>query len=357
MPTFKPDTLLHIGYQLFTSIGCSPEDARTVADHLVESSLFGHDSHGVIRLYEYVGLVRDGVWDPRGTPQVVDERPCTAVVDGGGAMGQVGAAFAAQVAMDKARENGTATVTLRNCRHVGRCGAYPLMIARQGFIGLMFINAGRLGRQITPYGGLDGKLSTNPIAFAAPRRQGEPIMVDMATSMSAEGKVRVANNKGAALPEGFIIDHQGNASTDPQAFLGDPPGAILPLGGTAAHKGYCLSMMVELLGGALGGEGCANGAQTMDSNGVLLTVYHIEHFTDLERFYDEVEILVDHVHSSRIDPKVGEILLPGEPEFRSAAQRRQEGIPIDETTWSHICDAARALDLDPDAWQKEAIQA
>jgi uncharacterized oxidoreductase len=355
MPTFKPDTLLHIGYQLFTGIGCSPEDARTVADHLVESSLFGHDSHGVIRLYEYVGLVRDGVWDPRGTPHIVDERPCTAVIDGGGAMGQVGAAFAAQVAMDKARENGTATVTLRNCRHVGRCGAYPLMIARQGFIGLMFVNAGRLGRQITPYGGLDGKLSTNPIAFAAPRRQGEPIMVDMATSMSAEGKVRVANNKGAALPEGFIIDHQGNPSTDPQAFLGDPPGAILPLGGTAAHKGYCLSMMVELLGGALGGEGCANGAQTMDSNGVLLMVYHIEHFTDLERFYDEVEILVDHVHSSRIDPKVGEILLPGEPEFRSAAQRRQEGIPIDETTWSHICDAARALDLDPDAWQEEAI--
>ena len=357
MPTFRPETLLQIGQEIFSAIGCCAADARTVAEHLVESSLFGHDSHGVIRLYEYVRFVQDGVWDPRGVPQVVEERLCTAVVDGGGAMGQVGAAFAARVAMDKAREHGTGTVTLRHCCHVGRCGAYPLMIAREGLIGLMFVNAGRLGRQITPYGGLDGKLSTNPIAFAAPRRRAEPIMVDMATSMSAEGKIRVASNKGEALPEGFIIDHQGNASTDPEAFIGDPPGAILPLGGAAAHKGYCLSMVVELLGGALGGEGCANGAQTMASNGVLLTVYHIEHFTDLERFYDEVEILVDHVHSSRIDPRIGEILLPGEPEFRSAECRRQEGLPVDETTWSRICDAARTLDLDPDAWQEMAIPA
>ena len=349
MPTFKPDTLLHIGYQLFTGIGCSPEDARTVADHLVESSLFGHDSHGVIRFYEYVGLVRDGVWDPRGTPHIVDERPCTAVIDGGGAMGQVGAAFAAQVAMDKARENGTATVTLRNCRHVGRCGAYPLMIARQGFIGLMFVNAGRLGRQITPYGGLDGKLSTNPIAFAAPRRQGEPIMVDMATSMSAEGKVRVANNKGAALPEGFIIDHQGNPSTDPQAFLGDPPGAILPLGGTAAgHKGYGLNVAIELLAGVLSGTGCIGKDQQM-CNGVLLITLDVAQFLPLDEFFRESEVFIRHVKSSPPATGFSEILLPGEIEAKVKKERESEGIFIEDETWGQILECGRKFGLDLEA--------
>ena len=354
MPTLAAAGLRQIGGEIFSALGCSEDDAHTVTDHLVESSLFGHDSHGVIRFYEYVRFVRDGLWNPRGVPHIIEERPCTAVVDGGGAMGQVGAAFAASVAMDKARENGTATVTLRNCCHVGRCGAYPLMIARENMIGLMFINAGRLGRQITPYGGLDGKLSTNPIAFAAPRRRDDPIMVDMATSMTAEGKIRIAHNRGDALPEGWIIDHQGSPSTDPEAFVGDPPGAILPLGGTAAHKGYCLSVVVELLGGALGGEGCANGARTMKSNGVLLTVYHIEHFTEMETFYDEVEILVDHLRTSRINPAIGEILLPGEPEFRTAVKRQREGISIDETTWSRICEEARAIGLDPEGWAVES---
>ncbi|NKB72349.1 MAG: Ldh family oxidoreductase [Candidatus Latescibacteria bacterium] len=351
MPRFSPENLQQLGYAIFEKCGCSPEDARTVVDHLVESSLFGHDSHGIIRLYEYVPFMREGVFDPKGVPRIVDERPCTAVVDGGGAMGQVGAAFATQLGLDKARQHGIASITLRNTSHVGRVGAYPLRIAREGMIGVMYVNAGRLGRQITPYGGIDGKLSTNPIAFAAPRRQADPVMVDMATSMSAEGKIRVASNRGLPVPEGFLIDHQGNPTTDPAGFLGDPPGAILPLGGTAAHKGYCLGMLVEILGGALSGEGVANGARDMTSNGVLLTVYNIEHFTSMESFYDEVETLVQHVHTSRIDPRVGEILIPGEPEFRSAQERRRTGIEIDDTTWGHICREARGLGLDPDAWE------
>ena len=164
------------------------------------------------------------------------------LVDGGGAMGQIGGTFATQLAIDRAREYGVATATLRNCGHVGRVGAYPLQVARQGLIGLAFCNAGHLGRQIAPHGGLDGKLSTNPISFAAPRRNAEPILVDMTTSVCAEGKVRVAHNKGEQLPEGRIIDHDGNPSTDPEDFVGTPPGAILPFGGPVAYKGYCLGL-------------------------------------------------------------------------------------------------------------------
>ncbi len=353
MPRFHPESLRQIGYELFEAAGCSAEDARTVVDHLVESNLFGHDSHGAIRYYEYVRHIREGRFQARATPRVVKETPCTAVVDGGGAMGQVGATFATQVAIRKAREHGTGTVALRNTSHVGRAGAYPLMAAREGMIGLAFVNAGRLGYQIAPFGGIDGRLSTNPIAFAAPRRGGEPILVDLTTSVVAEGKVRLAINQGKSVPEGWIIDHEGRPTTDPKAFAGDPPGAILPMGGVVAHKGYGLSFVVELLGGTLSGEGCAAGERTMHSNGVLLTVYRIEHFADLEDYHREVESLIRHVQSSRVATGFSEILIPGEPEFRTAIRRSESGIEVDDTTWGRIGDEARAVGLDPARWDVE----
>ena len=173
-------------------------------------------------------------------------------------------------------------------------------------------------------------------------------MVDMATSVAAEGKLRIFRNRGHALPEGWIVDHAGAATTDPNAFLEDPRGAMLPLGGPAAYKGYCLSVIVELLGGALGGEGCAAGLVRMKSNGVLLNVYNIEHFTSLEAYYSEVETLIDHIHTSRVDPDVGEILLPGELEFRSAREKETNGIAIDATAWSRIRATAKRFGLDAD---------
>lgn len=351
MPNFRPDDLRRIGYALFEAAGCSPQDARTVVDHLVESSLFGHDSHGALRLYEYIHQIDQGLFDPKGTPGVVSERPCTAVVDGGGALGQIGGRFATELAIKKAKEHGVGVVSLRNTAHVGRVGAYPLQVAREGLIGLVLVNAGNLGRQIAPYGGLDGTLSTNPIAFAAPRKDADPIMVDMTTSVRAEGKLRVSKNRGEPLPEGWIIDHQGNPSTDPEDYFGDPPGAILPLGGVVGYKGYCLSVMVEIMGGALSGQGCADGAKVMQSNGVTLTVYDIGHFAEPDDFFEQIEVLVRHIYTSRVDPKIGEILLPGQPEFRNAQKCEAEGIPVDDTNWTRIGEAARLVGLDPAAWE------
>lgn len=351
MPRFRPKDLCEIGYELFEAAGCRPEDARAAVDHLVESNLFGHDSHGAIRFYEYARAIREGRFTPKATPQVVQDHPCMAVVDAGGAIGQVGATFATQLVVEKAREHGIGTVALRNTSHIGRVGAYPLMIAREGLIGQVFVNAGHMGYQIAPFGGLDGKLSTNPVAFAAPRRAAEPILVDLTTSVVAEGKIRVAINRGDRVPEGWIIDSEGRPTTDPNDFKGEPPGAMLPMGGVVAHKGYALSLMVEILGGALSGLGCANGSRTMTSNGVFLSAYHIEHFVGLEAYYDEVESLIAHVTSSRTAPGFDEILLPGEPEFRSAKRREREGIEVDETTWTNICEEARAIDLDPGPWE------
>lgn len=346
MPTFKPEALRQLGYQIFQAAGCSAADTHAVVDHLVDSNRFGHDSHGVIRYPEYVRAMREGRFNPQAKPTIVSDHPCAAVVDADGALGQVGGTFAMNLAMEKARQHGVATVTLRNTSHVGRAGAYPLQAAGQGMIGLAFVNAGRLGYQIAPYGGIDGRLTTDPIAFAAPRRNDPPIMVDMTTSVVAEGKVRVAINSGQKVPEGWLIDGHGNPTTNPRDLIGDPPGAILPMGGVVAHKGYGLAFVVELLGGALSGQGCAAGERVMKSNGVLFTVYHIEHFTDLNTFYDEVDGLVRHVKSSRLAPGFSEILAPGEPEFRTAARRDQTGITVDETTWAHICREASTVGID-----------
>ena len=351
MPNILPGKLRAVGYQLFEASGCTADDARAVVDHLVESNLFGHDSHGAIRYYEYTRAMREGRFQPRATPEIVRDYPSTAVVDAGGALGQVGATFAMNLAIEKARQNGLATVTLRNTSHVGRAGAYPLMAARQkNMIGLAFVNAGRLGYQIAPFGGLEGRISTNPIAFSAPRPDTDPILVDMTTSVVAEGKIRVAINQGVEVPEGWLIDAQGNPTTDPNDFRAEPPGAILPMGGVVAHKGYSLGLVVELLGGALSGEGCADGSRTMHSNGVLFTVYNIEHFTELSTYYEEVEALLEHVKSSRLAPGFSEILAPGEPEFRNAQRKERDGIEIDETTWEYICQEGHILGLDPGSW-------
>ena len=156
-----------------------------------------------------------------------------------------------------------------------------------------------------------GALAPPIITFVAPRRNADPILVDMTTSIVAEGKIRLAINQGVQVPEGWLIDGYGAPTTEPNDFKDDPPGAILPLGGDAGHKGYGLSIMVELLGGALSGQGCAAGDREMISNGVLINAYDIEHFTDMETFYDEVEGLMGHVKSSRLAPGFEEILAPG----------------------------------------------
>jgi uncharacterized oxidoreductase len=350
MPAFKAETLTQIGCELFEAAGCRPQDARTVAEHLVESNLFGHDSHGAIRFYEYAEGLRTGLYQSRTAPQVVREGPCVAVVDGHGALGPIGAAFATRIAMQKAAAQGVAAVTLRNTCHIGRIGAYALMAAREGLIAQVFVNAGHHGVWVAPFGGIDGKLSTNPIAFAAPRRDADPIMLDMTTSMAAMGKVLVAANRGDRLPEGWIIDRDGQPTTDPQDLLREAGGAVLPLGGSVGYKGFGLSLLVEILGGALSGQGCAAGEREVASNGVLFSVYRIDQFTDAERYYDDVESLIRHIRSSRLAPGVERIVLPGEIEFATAARRRKEGIEIDETTWARICAEAGQFGLDTSRW-------
>ncbi|MAE65762.1 MAG: dehydrogenase, partial [Phycisphaeraceae bacterium] len=255
MPAFSPEQLTRVGCEIFEAAGCRPEDARAVVDHLVESNLFGHDSHGAIRFHEYAVGLRTGLYQADTAPKILRDAPCSAVVDGGGALGAIGGTFATNVAIEKAREHGLSAVALRNTCHIGRVGAYPLLAARAGLVCQILVNAGHHGVWVAPFGGIDGRLSTNPIAFAAPRRtedgEADPIMLDMTTSMAAVGKVWVAANRGLPLPEGWILDRDGRPSTNPNDLIAEPYGALLPLGGTVGYKGTGLGMLVEILGGAL----------------------------------------------------------------------------------------------------------
>ncbi len=352
MPTVTADALRRIGYAFFEALGCRPDDARTIADHLVQSNLYGHDSHGVIQTAMYARAVRaEQRVDPRAVPEVVREHPCTAVVDAHHGFGQVGATFATDLLIQKAQQFGVASVSLRNTSHIGRASAYPLMVTEAGMIGLIFVNAGRMGFQVAPFGGIDGRLGTNPLAFAAPRRADAPIFVDMSSSTVADGKIYLAANQGKPVPEGWFVDSDGNPSTNPHEYFGEPRGAVLPLGGTLGHKGFALSMMMEICGGGMSGQGMSQGDMRVSSNGVHMTAYDIAQFGDVEFFYDEVESLARHVKSSRTAPGVDEILLPGEPEYRTERERAQAGIPIDDTTWEKLCADARHIGLDPTAWE------
>lgn len=351
MPTVTADALRRIGYAFFEALGCRPEDARIIADHLVQSNLYGHDSHGVVHMPMYGRAVREEQRvDPRAVPEIVREHPCTAVVDANHGFGQVGATFATELLLQKAQQYGVASVSLRNTSHIGRVAAYPLMAAQAGLIGMIFVNAGRMGFQVAPFGGIDGRLGTNPLAFAAPRRAEAPFLVDMTSSTVADGKIFLAANKGMPLPEGWIVDAAGNPSTEPEDYFGDPRGAVLPLGGPLGHKGFALSLIMEICGGGLSGQGMSQGDMRVMSNGVHLTAYDIAQFTDRETFYAELEALISHVKTSRTAAGVDEIVVPGEPEYRAERERAQTGIPIDDTTWEKICVAGRDIGLEPTAW-------
>ena len=352
MPIVTADALRRIGYDFFAALGCNQADSRIITDHLVQSNLYGHDSHGVTHMERYARAVREERRvDPRAAPEIVREHPCTAVVDAHHGFGQVGATFATELLLQKARRYGVASVSLRNTSHIGRASAYPLLVAQAGMIGLTFVNAGRMGFQVAPFGGIDGRLGTNPLAFAAPRRAEAPLFVDMSTSTVADGKIYLAANQGKPVPEGWFVNAEGNPSTNPHDYFGEPRGAVLPLGGPLGHKGFALSIMMEVCGGGLSGQGMSQGDMRVSSNGVLMTAYAIDRFTTPDAFYDEVEALVRHVKSSRTAPGVDEVLAPGEPEYRAERERAQTGIPIDNTTWEKLCEAAANMGLEPGAWE------
>jgi uncharacterized oxidoreductase len=342
---FTHDELLTLVERTFAAAGCNPEESQRVAYYLVEANLVGHDSHGVIRVSTYVQWLRNGKVVANQNIKVLVDSGSIAVVDGQFGLGQSVGHQCMQLAIQRARQHGVAAVALRNSGHLGRIGDWPLMAARAGLISMHFVNTSGAGMLVAPHGGVERRLSVDPIAIAIPVEDDEPLMLDMSAATIAEGKVRVALNRGELVPAGCLIDADGNATRDPAVFYGDPPGAILPLGG---HKGYGLSIMIEMLAGALTGGSCTNPKHAdRVANGMLSLLLDPSRFLPADEFFPEVKRFIDFVRSSRTIMPDGEILMPGEPERRTKQQRMAQGIELDETTCYQLARTCQRLAIDP----------
>ncbi len=351
MPIFRAEELRKAGAAVLGAAGAPPEEALIVARELVEANLVGHDSHGVIRIPQYVDSMRRGEIDPGRPVEIANETAVALLLDGRWGFGQVIGHRAVDLAVARAKGEGAGTgtglaaVTIRHSNHIGRLGSYVEAVARRGLIGLLFANAHGAGPVVVPWGGRHGRLSTNPLAVGIPRDPDDPIVLDMTTSIVAEGKIRVKRNRGEQTPEGWIVDREGVPTTDPVAFYGPPRGGILPFGGSAGHKGFGLSVAVDLLAGALSGAGCT-GTSDQVGNAVLLLVLDIAAFVPPADFEQEVGAFVSWIKSAPTAAGIDEILVPGEIESRERARRRRDGIFVEDETWRQICEYGSELGLE-----------
>ena len=339
------ETILRIGTALFEAVDVPTLDARLTVGELVTSSLMGHDSHGVLRIPEYLEHVEEGSVVKGAEISVEHSSETTAVVDCGHNFGTVGAHAAMREAIIMASEHKTACVVTRRCLHAGRLGAYVQAAAEEGLIAIATCNSPIYGHFVLPFGGREGRLATNPIAYGVPTG-GDPILADLSTSVAPEGKVRVHLNEGKPLPEGWVVDADGNPTADPKQFYGPPRGGILPLGGVAAHKGFALGLLVEILGSALAGISSTD--EETVGNGICFIVVDPTSFCPIDRFRALMDDLVTYVKSSPPAPGFDEVIVPGELEYRSLRERTKTGIPIDPPTLQAIKKRASQLGVNAD---------
>ncbi len=342
MHVVMPETLEPFVREIFDAAGATAAGAALVARSLVASNLAGHDSHGVIRVMEYLDTAAAGNLDLTAEPELVQVTPAVAKVDGHDGFGQVTADFAVRHGVAMVEEVGLAAVGLVGCMHAGRMGEWVELAADSGVIGLAFTNGAGPGGSVVPYGSLERFFGTNPISAGVPVADGAPILIDLATSVVAEGKVRVARNKGETLPEGLVRDRDGRPTTDPNDLY--QGGALLPVGG---HKGSALSLLVDLLGGALTGQGVPSlpGYERFH-NGILFLFLSIELFRSGQDFLDDTAEVADRMRSLKPAPGFASVAVPGDPENLQAERRRREGIPIDPTTWTQLAEIASGLGVE-----------
>ena len=343
MPTVPAATLERLTQDIFVARGVPSEDAAFIAAMLVRANLRGHDSHGVIRVPQYVANLKAGTLNARPSMKLVVDSPTIAVLDGDGGFGQIVARRGIALAIERARTHGLAAVALRGANHVGRLADYAETAAREGLVGLVWANA-RGGLNVAPWGGAARRLGTNPHAVASPGPGGTVAMShDFATSVWAEGKLRVKFNRGEPAPPGIMLNGRGEPSTDPREYYTEPPGSLLTAGG---HKGYGLSLAVEILAGILSGAGAASGDPSVFRNGTLIVCLDPARFLEPADFHAQLAALAQWVRSAPLAKGSGEILIPGEPEARTERQRARDGIPIDDATWKQIRDVAQEVGLD-----------
>ena len=324
--------------------GSADDEAELVARHLVDANLAGHDSHGVGMIPKYVEDLQAGLVKPNTHPTLARDDGAVMIFDGGLGYGRPVAEEAMAAALARCRETGVVLMALRNSHHLGRIGAYGEQSVDAGRVSLHFVNVAGHRPLVAPFGGRDAVYSTNPICIAVPGTEAtEPVVLDMATSRIAFGKVKVAYNAGKRVPPGSLIDADGVATEDPGAMFADPRGALLAMG---EHKGYGLATMCEILGGILTGGPTMHPGHARPGgivNNMLSVVIDPDRLVDRSWLASELDALIAYVKASRPLASGGSVLVAGDPERRMRAERGRDGIPVPETTWEEILQAADAV--------------
>lgn len=332
-------TLRALIADIFGGLGFTTDECVALAETLLEASLAGYDSHGVIRIPMYWDDVAAGRTKPGITPKIIHETPATARIDAGYCMGPVSATLAVETACEKAAALGIGAAGIMRGSDVGRLGGYVARAASKGFLTQIMVNDAGAGAAAAPLGGRDPVMSTNPFAVGIPRPGAAPIVVDISTSIVALGKLRMACNKGERVPEGWLVGRDGKPETDPNAFFHNPRHAALNLLGAPGqgHKGFGLSLMVDSFAGALTGAGTSTGRQIEDGgNGFFVIAVNPEVFGVGEEYTEQITRLAAAVKASAPAEGVDEITLPGERAACETANRKKNGLPIDAPTWARI---------------------
>jgi len=326
--------------------GSSEAEVEAVASNLIEANLTGHDSHGIGMLPRYAKSFLEGGLKPNTHVRTVLDGGALLRLDGGAGFGQVIGREAMVLGIERAKQSGSCIVALGNAHHLGRIGAWAEQVAAAGLVSLHFVNVISRGI-VAPHGGSDARFGTNPFCAGVPLRGREPVIVDFATSMIAQGKTRVAMNKGETVAAGCLIDDRGLPTQDPRYAVVPPFGALLTFG---EHKGYGLALMCELLGGALAAGMTQRNDDVSQSrvlNGMLSVLIDPAALADAVAFEREAQAFVDWAKASPAREGYDAVQVGGEAERMSRARRSADGVPVDATTWQEILEAAAALGVDP----------
>jgi hydroxycarboxylate dehydrogenase B len=325
------------------------EAATSVAQHLVEANLCGHDSHGVGVIPLYMEGIETGQLVADAKSEVVQDKGPFLQIDGNRGFGQVVARQAMEMAIERAKKSHFAVLSLRNSFHIGRIGAWGTMAAEAGFISMHYVNVLSPNSIVAPFGGTEARFATNPYCTAIPASDRHPMFLfDMASSTIAMGKARVAYNKGVEVPDNSLIDHEGNPTNDPAVMFEEPIGALRTMG---LHKGFGMALISDILGGSFSGGGAFLPERIVPSrvvNNMLAILIDPDVFGGADTFFSDIDNYTDWVKSSPPAPGVDEVMFPGDPERKSRAEREANGIPVDDTTWAQLLDSAKAVGIADD---------
>lgn len=343
MPTITAPDLEAFAIELLEAAGAPEAEAERVAASLIDSNLRGYESHGVMRIPYYVDQIAKGEIKPGAELTILSESPAKVVADGNWGFGQVQAQRLTHKLIEKAKFSGVAVGTLRHSSHIGRLGEYAEMCTAVGQVAILMANTHGVARRVAPPGGTAPRLGTNPLAIAAPYGS-EPLVLDFSTSATAEGKVRVKKIAGEPVPEGWLLDCHGKPTCDPNTLYANPPGTILPMGGSQPYKGFGLALLVDIFSGAIsGGRVARETPLNPNGNCVFMLVVDPEHFGGAHHFAEEVDQLAEFVKSCPRTEGCDEIMLPGDPERRIMARHSENGITLDSENWGALTKLAEKL--------------